>query len=84
MVDNNNNNEASKLVFSPMITRHLLRMGNQIIDIKADKNDSKRTVFVFKKDEKFTNDFNTILNDMADEKAKKKSEVKRLYSSDEE
>jgi len=29
----------SKLVFSPMIARHLLKMGNQIIDIKGDKND---------------------------------------------
>ena len=52
----------SKLIFSPMITRHLLKMGNQIIDIKADKNDSKRTVFVFKKDDKFNADFNTVLN----------------------
>ena len=63
----------SKLIFSPMITRHLLKMGNQIIDIKADKNDSKRTVFVFKKDDKFNADFNTVLNDIADEKVRRKS-----------
>ena len=66
----------SKLVFSPQITRHLLKMGNKIIDIKADKNDSKRTVFVFQKDKKFEQDFNTVLNDIADEKRKKNREKK--------
>lgn len=66
----------SKLVFSPQITRHLLKMGNHIIDIKADKNDSKRTVFVFRKDEKFETDFNTVLNDIADEKRKKSRDKK--------
>jgi len=66
----------SKLVFSPLITRHLLKMGNQIIDIKADKNDAKRTVFVFKKDDKFENDFNTVLNDIADERSRKKKKEK--------
>ena len=66
----------SKLVFSPRITRNLLKMGNQIIDIKADKNDHKCTVFVFKKDEKFDADFNTILNDIADEKRKKSRDKK--------
>lgn len=67
----------SKLVFSPQISRRLLKMGNQIIDIKADKNDQKRTVFVFKKDEKFNDDFNTVLNDIADEKQKRKSKAKK-------
>ena len=67
----------SKLVFSPQISRRLLKMGNQIIDIKADKNDQKRTVFVFKKDKKFNNDFNTVLNDIADEKQKRKSKAKK-------
>ena len=77
MVYNTNNKEASKLVFSPMITRHLLRMGNQIIDIKADKNDSKRTVFVFKKDDKFNTDFSTVLNDLADERMRNKAKTKK-------
>lgn len=67
----------SKLVFSPLITRHLLKMGNQIIDIKADKNDQKRTVFVFKKDSKFESDFNTVLNDIADERLSKKKRDKK-------
>ena len=66
----------SKLVFSPLITRRLLKMGNRIIDIKADKNDQKRTVFVFRKDDKFESDFNTVLNDIADEKRHKTREKK--------
>ena len=67
----------SKLVFSPRITRNLLKMGNQIIDIKADKNNPKCTVFVFKKDEKFEADFNTVLNDIADEKMKNKKKTNK-------
>ena len=61
---------VSKLVFSPEIARHLLRMGDKIIDIKADRNDKKRTVFVFEKDAKFEKDFNNVLNDIADERSK--------------
>ena len=67
----------SKLVFSPMIARHLLKMGNQIIDIKGDKNDQKRTVFVFKKDDKFNTDFSTVLNDLADERMRNKAKTKK-------
>ena len=68
-----NESVNSKLVFSPTIARHLLKMGNQIIDIKADKNDQKRTVFVFLKDGKFESDFNTVLNDIQDERTRKKN-----------
>lgn len=67
----------SKLVFSPMIARHLLKMGNQIIDIKGDKNDQKRTVFVFKKDDKFNTDFSTVLNDLADDRMRNKAKTKK-------
>ena len=67
----------SKLVFSPMIARRLLKMGNQIIDIKGDKNDQKRTVFVFKKDDKFNTDFSTVLNDLADERMRNKAKTKK-------
>lgn len=67
----------SKLVFSPQIARHLLKMGNQIIDIKGDKNDQKRTVFVFKKDDKFNTDFSTVLNDLADERMRNKAKTKK-------
>ena len=71
------NENNSKLVFSPLITRHLLKMGNQIIDIKADKNNPIRTVFVFKKDGKFEADFNTVLNEIADERFNKRSKDKK-------
>jgi len=67
----------SKLVFSPQIARRLLKMGDQIIDIKADKNDPKRTVFVFNKTEKFENDFNTTINDLNDERSRKKAAEKK-------
>ena len=62
----------SKLVFSPQISRRLLKMGNQMQGIVYSY-----TVFVFKKDEKFNDDFNTVLNDIADEKQKRKSKTKK-------
>lgn len=70
----------SKLIFAPMIARRLLKAGCQIIDIKADRDDTKKTIFVFKKDEQFETALSEILNDLADEKLhrrlKKKTEEK--------
>ena len=35
-------------IFKPKIARRLLKMGNPIYDIKADKENSDRTIFIFK------------------------------------
>lgn len=40
--------KESILIFKPAIARHLLKLGYQIIDIKAQKEDANKTVFVFK------------------------------------
>lgn len=37
-----------KLVFTAKLARCLLRLGYQIIDIKPNKNNPNRTVFIFK------------------------------------
>ena len=73
----NDETKNSKLVFSPQIARRLLKMGNQIIDIKADKNDPKKTVFAFLKDAKFESDFNTVINDISDERSHRKAAEKK-------
>lgn len=45
-----------KLIFTPFVARNLLRMGNQIVDIKPDKNDKSKTIFIFEETEKFQKD----------------------------
>lgn len=48
------------LVFKPKVARGLLRLGNPIVDIKADKENSDRTIFVFRNTEQFRNNLTTI------------------------
>lgn len=40
-------NLDSKIVFRAYIARRLLKMGNTIVDIKPDRNNALRTLFVF-------------------------------------
>ena len=37
-----------KLIFTGKLARYLLKQGYQIIDIKPNKDNSDRTVFIFK------------------------------------
>lgn len=37
-----------KLIFSPQMTRFLLKKNYRIIDIKPDRKDPKQTVFIFR------------------------------------
>lgn len=46
-------NKVYKEVFTPYVARRLLRMGNPIVDIKPDKNNKDKTIFVFEITEKF-------------------------------
>lgn len=49
-----------KLIFKPKIARQLLRLGNKIIDIKANKDNLDMTVFIFENTEKLKEDLNII------------------------
>ena len=60
VIKTNNEEKATRLVFKAQIARQLLKMGNTIVDIKADKSDGKRTVFCFNNDKKFQNDFSYL------------------------
>ena len=45
-----------KSIFTPYVARRLLKMGNQIVDIKPDKKNKDRTIFVFEATEKLKAD----------------------------
>ena len=38
-------------VFSPRVARNLIKSGVQVVDIKPFKEDSSRTIFIFKKND---------------------------------
>ena len=48
----------TKCIFTPFVARNLLKMGNPIVDIKPDKNNKDKTIFVFED----TNKLNEIEN----------------------
>lgn len=45
-----------KEIFTPYVARRLLRMGNPIVDIKPDKTNRDKTIFVFEITEQFNKD----------------------------
>jgi hypothetical protein len=51
-----------KSIFSANVARRLLKFGNHLVDIKPDKNNPEKTIFIFKKTEKFINDLAGLKN----------------------
>jgi hypothetical protein len=49
-----------KSIFTPKTARALLKMGNVIIDIKPDKSNHDKTIFVFRNDDKLKQDLSTL------------------------
>ena len=49
-----------RVIIKPSIARQLLHRGNEIVDIKPNKNKDGETVFVFKESEKLRVDLTTI------------------------
>lgn len=54
-----------KLIFNQGVVRRMLRMGINIHDIKPDRANSERTVFVFKRTPEFEAAFEQINNEIA-------------------
>lgn len=52
-----------KSIFEPKIARRLLKMGNIIVDIKPDKKDNRRTIFMFELNDKLKEDLTKITNE---------------------
>lgn len=64
-----------KLVFNQGVSRQLIRMGIPVADIKADKNNPDKTVFVFKRTPEFEAAFTQINKEIAEAKAAKEKEA---------
>lgn len=52
--------KKAKLVFNAGVARKLLKAGCHIIDVKADRDNKDKTVFVFDRDDAFENAFAEI------------------------
>lgn len=48
------------LIFKPQIARQLLKLHNEIIDIKQHRENKDKSVFVFKRTEKLLNDLKML------------------------
>ena len=64
-----NNKKEARLVFNCGVTRALLKAGCVIIDVKPDRVNTDKTVFVFKNDEVFEREFARINKEIAAAKA---------------
>ncbi len=64
-----------KLVFNAGVARRLVRMGINIADIKADRANVDKSVFVFKRTPEFEAAFTQINKEIADVKAAKEKEA---------
>lgn len=63
-----------KLVFNAGITRRLIRMGIPVADIKQDRDNADKTVFVFKNDANFREAFENINKEIVEAREKAKDE----------
>ena len=59
-----------KLVFNAGIARRLIRMGINVADIKSDRANPDKTVFVFKRTPEFEAAFEQMNKEIAEVKAK--------------
>lgn len=79
MEDNKNVNVETKkefkLVFNQGVSRQLIRMGIPVADIKADKNNPDKTVFVYRRTPEFEAAFTQINKEIAETKAAKEKEA---------
>jgi hypothetical protein len=63
-----NVNKEYKLVFNAGVARKLLKMGVAIVDIKADRANKDKTVFVFKRSPEFEAAFAQINDEIKNAK----------------
>lgn len=50
----------TKIIYSPSMARQLLHKGNQIVDIKPNKQNKRETIFVFECTDKLLEDLTSI------------------------
>lgn len=49
-----------KSIFTAGVARYLLKLGNPIYDIKPDKNNTDKTIFIFEETVKFRKDMASV------------------------
>lgn len=69
MENNKNMAKDAKLIFNAGTCRALLKAGCTIIDVKPDRENAIKSVFVFKADEHFWAEFERINREIAESKA---------------
>ena len=79
-MDNNKNIKDARLVFDADICRRLLRVGCTIIDVKPNKENPVKTVFVFKNDDDFQNKLESI-HDVQKEDNRKITDAKLIFNA---
>lgn len=67
-------NRECKIIFNAGVSRRLLKEDCKIIDIKPDKNDKNKTVFVFENNETFKKAFAKINEEITAAKKENKAE----------
>ena len=63
-----NNIKECKLVFNAGCARELLRRGCVICDIKQSRENAEKTIFVFKNDDNFREEFEKLNREIAEAK----------------
>lgn len=65
MIDNKKKEKEARLVFNPGCARALLRAGCTICDIKQSRENADKSIFVFKNDKLFQEEFERINREIA-------------------
>lgn len=69
-----NRKKEAKLIFNAGAARSLLKAGCVMIDVKPDRENPVKSVFVFKADEHFWTEFERINKEIAEAKVAEKAE----------
>lgn len=69
----------SRLIFDAKIARKLLKQGFVVIDIKPNRENTDKSIFVFENTEEFQNALTEIMDEI---KAKKEAEVEVEFEID--
>ena len=64
-MENVKQEKDAKIIFNPVIARHLLKSGCTMCDIKPAKDNPVKTVFVFEYNDKFKVEFDRINKEIA-------------------
>ena len=72
---NEKDTRKSRLIFDAKIARKLLKMGYVVIDIKPNRENTDKSIFVFENTEEFKQALAQLIDDM---KSKKEIEAEQL------